>query len=235
MSSRIEARRDPSLAVVRLAQAAPPPRSGPTVGPPEEAAGTGWISWIFAAKTTAAGLLALLVAFAFDLDQPKWALLTVFIIAQPQSGFVLAKGFYRVIGTVVGAAVALLLVSLFAQERVLFLGALAGWIGLCTFASVNGRNFAAYGFVLSGYTAAIVGIPGALDAGNAFFLAVARVTEISLGIMITGAISHLVLPVSLAASLRRAVGSARPILASSSRGCWHGATRARSAARCSIR
>jgi len=42
------------------------------------------------------------------------------------------------------------------------------------------RNFAAYGFVLSGYTVAIVGIPGALDPGNAFFIAQARVTEISL-------------------------------------------------------
>jgi uncharacterized membrane protein YccC len=78
---------------------------------------------IFAAKTTASGLIALLVAFTFDLDQPQWALLTVFIVAQPQSGLVFAKSFYRIIGTLVGAAVALLFVALFAHERVLFLGA----------------------------------------------------------------------------------------------------------------
>jgi uncharacterized membrane protein YccC len=172
-----------------------------------------WIPYVFAAKTTASGLLALLVGFTFNLDQPKWALLTVFIVAQPQSGLVLAKSFYRIIGTVVGAAVALLLVSLFAQERVLFLGTLALWIGLCTFASKQARNFAAYGFVLSGYTVAIVGVTGALDPGNAFFIAQARVTEISLGIMVTAAISHLVLPVSLADSLRNAVASARRELA----------------------
>jgi uncharacterized membrane protein YccC len=118
---------------------------------------------IFAAKTTASGLIALLVAFTFNLDEPYWALLTVFIVAQPrQSGQVLAKSFYRIVGTVIGAAVALLFVSLFAQERVLFLGALALWIGLCAFGSQYARNFAAYSFVLSGYTVAIVGIPGAL-------------------------------------------------------------------------
>jgi uncharacterized membrane protein YccC len=172
-----------------------------------------WIPCLFAAKTTASGLLALLIAFEFNLDQPKWALLTVFIVAQPQSGLVLAKSFYRIIGTVVGAAGALLLVSLFAQERVLFLGTLAIWIGLCTFASKHARNFAAYGFVLSGYTVAIVGITGALDPGNAFFIAVARVTEISLGIMTTAAISHLVFPVSLADSLRHAVAATRTELA----------------------
>jgi uncharacterized membrane protein YccC len=184
------------------------PRRGAT-----DAINPRWIPWIFAAKTSASGLLALLVAFAFNLDQPKWALLSVFIVAQPQSGLVLAKSFYRIIGTFVGAAVALTLVAFFAQERVLFLGALALWIGLCTFASVRARNFAAYGFVLSGYTVAIVGIPGALDPENAFFIAVARVTEISLGIMTTAAISHLVLPVSLSASLRRAIASGRGELA----------------------
>jgi uncharacterized membrane protein YccC len=185
----------------------------PDAGSAKLIVGPRWVPWIFAAKTTASALLALLIAFTFNLDQPKWALLTVFIVAQPQSGLVLAKSFYRIIGTVAGAAGALVLVSLFAQERVLFLTTLAIWIGLCTFASKHARNFAAYGFVLSGYTVAIVGIPGALDPGNAFFIAVARVTEISLGIMVTAAISHLVLPLSLADSLRRAIATGRAELA----------------------
>jgi uncharacterized membrane protein YccC len=173
-----------------------------------------WIASIFAAKTTAAGLFALLVAFTFNLDQPYWALLTVFIVSQPQqSGLVLAKSFYRIIGTVIGAAVALLLVGLCAQERVLFLGGLALWIGLCTFGSQYARNWAAYSFVLSGYTVAIVGIPGALDAGNAFIIAVGRVTEISLGIIVAATVSYVVFPSSLAGSLRQAVAGARAGLA----------------------
>jgi uncharacterized membrane protein YccC len=175
---------------------------------------TNWVPWIFAAKTTASGLIALLVSFTFNLDQSYWSLLTVFIVSQPQqSGLVLAKSFYRIIGTVIGAAVALLLVALFAQERVLFLGGLALWVGLCTFGSQYARNFAAYAFVLSGYTAAIVGIPGALDAGNAFYIATGRVTEISLGIIVAATISHVVLPNSLLPSLWQAVADARARLA----------------------
>ncbi len=113
----------------------------------------------------------------------------------------------------IGAAVALLLVALCAQERVLFLGGLALWIGLCTFGSQYTRNSAAYSFVLSGYTVAIVGIPGALDAGNAFFIAMGRVTEISLGIIVAATVSYVVLPNSLAQSLWRAVADARAGLA----------------------
>ena len=201
----------PPLARGRGVQAAGSPSAG--LKTPRPFTHRSWIRWTFAAKTTVSALLALLIAFTFNLDQPKWVLLTVFIVAQPQSGLVLAKSFYRVIGTLIGAAVALFLVALFAQERVLFLGALAVWIGFCTFASKHARNFASYGFVLSGYTAAIVGMPGALDPGNAFYVAVARITEISLGIIVTATISHLVLPVSLAASLRQAIAGARAGLA----------------------
>jgi uncharacterized membrane protein YccC len=168
---------------------------------------------IFAAKTTASGLIALFVAFTFNLDQPQWALLTVFVVAQPQSGLVLAKSFYRIIGTLIGAAVALLFVALFAQERVLFLGALALWIGLCTFGSQFARNFAAYAFVLCGYTVAIVGIPAALDVGNAFYIATARVTEISLGIIVTATVSSVVRPSAISAELRQAVADAHLWLA----------------------
>ncbi len=167
---------------------------------------------IFAAKTTASGLIALLVAFTFNLDQPQWALLTVFIVSQPQSGLVLAKSFYRIIGTLIGVAVALLLVALFAQERVLFLGVLALWIGVCTFGSQYGRNFAAYGCVLSGYTAAIVGIPAALDADNAFFIATARATEICLGIIVAAVVNRIVFPSSLAATLWQSVAVGRQAL-----------------------
>src|SRR5260221_2542638 len=212
VSCRPDRRRRPPAADAQLGTPAPGSEAGPDATA-KPVIGSRWTPSIFASKTTASGLLALLVAFTFNLDQPKWALLTVFIVAQPQSGLVLAKSFYRIIGTVVRAAGALVLVSLFAQERVLFLGTLAIWIGLCTFASKHARNFAAYGFVLSGYTAAIAGIPGALDPGNAFFSAVPRVTEFSLGIMTTAAISHLVLPVSLAASLRQAVATGRAELA----------------------
>lgn len=163
--------------------------------------------WVFAAKTTTSALLALLCAFTYNLDQPKWCVLTVFIVAQPQSGLVLAKSFYRIIGTVIGAAVSLLLVALFAQERVLFLGALGIWIAICTFASKYARNFASYGAVLSGYTVAIIGVSGALAPSHAFYIAIARVTEISLGIICTAVISHLVFPVSLASALRRAIAA----------------------------
>ena len=88
-----------------------------------------------------------------------------------------------------------------AQYGELFIAALAGWIGLCSFAARGTRNFAAYGFQLAGYTVAIVGLPAALNPDAAYTLVVARFTEISLGIACAGLLSRLVFPRELAPKL----------------------------------
>src|SRR5260370_41799357 len=81
---------------------------------------------IFSGKTFAAALLALFISFWLGLDEPYWALLTVFVVAQPDSGLVLAKRFYRLLGTAAGILVATALVLALAQYGELFFASLAG-------------------------------------------------------------------------------------------------------------
>src|SRR5712692_11071369 len=138
--------------------------------PPLETAKDLWIALTFALKTYVAGLLALYLAFWLGLDEPRWALLTVYIVSQPESGLVLAKSFYRGLGTAAGILVSTLLVFTFAQYEELFLPSLALWTGICNFAARAARNFTSYGFLLAGYTAAIVGIPAALNPNQAYML-----------------------------------------------------------------
>jgi uncharacterized membrane protein YccC len=108
-----------------------------------------------------AALLALFISFWLTLVERYWALLTAFVVAQPDSGLVLAKGFYRILGTAAGLLITVALVFAFAQYGELFIALLAPWIGLCNFASCAARNFTAYGFLLAGYTVAILGVPAA--------------------------------------------------------------------------
>ena len=147
----------------------------------------------FAVKTFAASMLALYIAFWAGLDDPRWAFLTVFVVSQPDSGLVLAKSYYRILGTIAGLLVSIALVFGLAQYGELFVAAIAVWICLCNFAARTVRNFASYGFQLAGYTAAIIGIPAALNPTGAYPLVVARFTEISLGIVCAALISRLIL------------------------------------------
>ena len=156
---------------------------------------------MFAVKTYLAALLALFISFWLTLDEPYWALLTVFVVAQPDSGLVLAKGFYRILGTAAGVLMTVALVFAFAQYGELFIASLAVWIGLCNFAARAVRNFASYGFQLAGYTVAIIGIPAALSPNEAYPIILARATEILLGIGCMALVSRLVGPRELAPKL----------------------------------
>src|SRR5215468_9902732 len=147
----------------------------------------------FAVKTFAASLLALYIAFWAGLDDPRWSFLTVYIVSQPDSGLVLAKSFYRILGTIAGVLVVIALVFGLAQYGELFMVALVVWICLCNFAARAVRNFASYGFQLAGYTVAIVGISAALNPSGAYPLLVARFTEIVLGILCAALVSRLIL------------------------------------------
>jgi uncharacterized membrane protein YccC len=165
------------------------------------------VALIFALKTYGASLLALLIAFWLGLDEPRWAFLTVFVVSQPDSGLVLAKSFYRILGTIAGILVSTALVFAFAQSGELFVAALALWICFCNFAAQAERNFASYGFQLAGYTVAIVGIPAALNPSGAWPLIVARGTELMLGMFCAVLVSRLVLIRELSPKLLEAVRS----------------------------
>src|SRR5690349_17487126 len=137
--------------------------------------------------------LALYVAFWLQLDNPFWAGASAAIVCQPQLGASLRKGWFRMLGTLVGAVVSVVLAACFPQDRILFLGGLALWGAACSLVAVLLRNFASYAASLAGYTAAIIagdllGTVGGIDANAAFLLAVTRATEICLGIVCAGVV-----------------------------------------------
>ena len=163
------------------------------------------VTWVYIFKVLIAAFLTLWLAMRLELPQPRTAMITVFIVMQPQSGQVFAKSFYRFLGTLAGSAVMVLLIALFAQNTELFLGALAIWVGLCTAGATRNRNFRAYGFVLAGYTAAMVGLPALANPDGAFMAAVWRVLEISLGIICSTVVSAAILPQTSSAAMRNAL------------------------------
>ena len=159
--------------------------------------------WLFVFKTLLAFYLTGWLAMRFSLAQPSTAMLTVIIVANRQSGMVLAKSFYRAIGTLAGAVAAFVIVGLFPQQRELFLLALSLWIGLCAGGATLYRNFKSYAFVLGGYTAAIIALPVINHPPAVFDSAVARISEVLLALIVSGAVNDVVLPSRMRDVLRR--------------------------------
>ncbi|HUO54830.1 MAG TPA: FUSC family protein [Rhodoblastus sp.] len=138
--------------------------------------------WAHGARTAVAALLALWLAFTFQLETPYSAMTTVLIVSNPVQGMILAKSVYRFGGTLIGGVAGVALIALFAQTPVLFLFGFAFWLALATAASTLLRGFRSYGAVLAGYTVALICMPAVDRPASIFTLAMARVAVVSLGI-----------------------------------------------------
>ncbi|MEI9899040.1 MAG: FUSC family protein [Hyphomicrobium sp.] len=145
---------------------------------------------LFGFRLWASVCLALFVAYYLELANASWAGTSAAIVCQPQLGASLRKGWFRLIGTVIGATMIVVLTACFPQDRIAFLGLLALWGGVCAYFATQLRNFASYAAALAGYTAVIVaadtlGATGGPD-GQVFMVAITRASEICIGIICAG-------------------------------------------------
>ncbi|WP_291959135.1 FUSC family protein [Chelatococcus sp.] len=153
-----------------------------------------WRNWVFALRTAVAGVVALAIAYWLEMQDPQWSILTVYLLAQPTSGGALAKSTYRIVGTIAGACVGLVILALYAQAPIPLVGAVALWLGASFYVAARLRNYASYGWMLSGYTALLIALEGAANPLQAWSIAVDRTGEIIIGIACATAATVLVMP-----------------------------------------
>src|SRR5271167_3011110 len=110
---------------------------------------------LFGLRLWASVCLALYVAFWLELDNAYWAGTSAALVCQPHLGASLRKGWFRMIGTLVGAVLIVVLTGVFPQNRFGFLVGLALLGGACALVATLLHNFAAYAAALAGFTAAI--------------------------------------------------------------------------------
>src|SRR5579863_1101778 len=87
---------------------------------------------VFGLRLSASVCLALYFAFWLQLDSAYWAGTSAAIVCQTSLGASLRKGWFRLIGTVLGALIIVVLTACLVQNRGAFLIALALWGAGCT-------------------------------------------------------------------------------------------------------
>lgn len=156
---------------------------------------------IFSLKSYLSAIMALYLAYSIGLPRPFWAMTTAYVVAQPWSGAVRSKALYRLVGTFAGSAATVYMVPRLSNSPVIMTAAMVLWVGVCLYMSVLDRTPRSYLFMLAGYTAAMIGFPSVTDPSLVFDTALARVEEISLGIVCATLVHSIVLPRGLAPAL----------------------------------
>jgi uncharacterized membrane protein YccC len=139
--------------------------------------------------------VAFAIATLVHVQNAYWAAMPVWVVAQASRGVLVERAVFRVMGTLLGAAVGFALLHVPVDPYVQF--ALLGlWV------AVNGglthvlRGVHGYGALLAGITAAIVVIPSVLAPGASLELATARVECTLIGVLVATVITGLATPKS---------------------------------------
>lgn len=153
-----------------------------------------WYQLRFPIKLTFAILLALLIGFHFNLETPRWAVMTACIVAggtafaaggDPFSGALRHRGMLRIIGTFIGCLAALTIMIATIRAPVVMLLLCCLWAGFCVWLSSLIKVENSYALGLAGYTALIIVV--SVDANGSVLLApqfaVERCSEIIIGIV----------------------------------------------------
>jgi uncharacterized membrane protein YccC len=149
---------------------------------------------LFSVKSFAAAMLAVYLSLRIGLPRPFWAMMTAYIVAAPFAGPTRSKGIYRACGTLLGAVVVTFLVPRLVNAPELLSLVLALWIGGCLYVSLLDRTPRSYMFMLAGYTAGLIAFPAVNEPGAVFDIALARVEEITLGMLCATLVHSLVFP-----------------------------------------
>ncbi|PQK73719.1 FUSC family protein [Pantoea ananatis] len=144
--------------------------------------------WRYALRNAGAMCLALSIAYGLNLDEPYWAMTSAAVVSFPTLGGVISKSLGRIVGSLLGAAAALLIAGHTLNEPWLFTLYIAGWLALCTWVANHYQNNVAYGFSLAGYTAAIIAFScvNLTDITSLWEIAQARVCEVISGLLCAG-------------------------------------------------
>jgi uncharacterized membrane protein YccC len=139
--------------------------------------------FLFSLASFLAAAATLGLSFVASLPRPWWALLTVYVTAQPMSGAFRPKVFYRIAGILTGATVTIVVVPLMQNSPEILVPILAGWTGTCIYFAVLDRTPRAFVFQMAAFSSAVMTFPYLDDPADIFSTTVARVEEMALGIV----------------------------------------------------
>ncbi|MDR9831201.1 FUSC family protein [Vibrio sp. FNV 38] len=125
--------------------------------------------------------LSIGLAIFFQWEKPYWAGIAVIVLALNETfGHSMQKGRNRILGTLLGITVGITLVSLFSQDRFIFLSLITLYLGIC----MVFYNHAQYGYAIkiSVPVCFIISSLGGFDSVTTFNLMVIRTQETLLGV-----------------------------------------------------
>lgn len=171
--------------------------------PPQPLFGIDPRSFLFSLSSFIAAAATLGIVFSASLPRPWWALLTVYVTAQPMAGAFRPKVLYRIGGILTGAVVTIALVPNLQNSPELLVLCMASWTGFCIYLAVLDRTPRAFLFQMAAFSSAVMSFPYLDDPASIFTSTVSRVEEMVIAIVCVTAAHALLQPWSATPVIRK--------------------------------
>lgn len=140
-----------------------------------------------------AGVIAVFLSLLIRLQEPTWALFTVYVLMIAQYvGAIAEKSFFRVIGTIVGGVLGYVITASFEQNPVIFLTLIGLIVGFAT--AMFGQSRYPYAFLLCALTMVVVVSNGLGNPDHSWWYMLLRIEEVCVGIISTVLVQAVIWP-----------------------------------------
>jgi uncharacterized membrane protein YccC len=147
-------------------------------------------------KMALSGVFALYLAELLRLQFPAWSLFAVIVLMIPRYvGSIALKSLMRMIGTLVGGALGVWLVSDYTSSPILFLSVISLVVAYSNYKACQfGQSMSPYAYLLTGFTLMVIASYGISDPENAWSIALNRTEETLLGVFVVLLVTGLLWP-----------------------------------------
>jgi len=156
-----------------------------------------------AIKVSLAMVLVYGIALKVNWMNPSWAGFAVAMIALATAGQSIHKGLLRIAGTIPGAVMALVILSLASQSRWTFVLLASSWIFFATYMMIVDKE-RSYMWNVAGFVCLIILVSGPTSSEDAFRHAVYRSLETVMGVVVYTLISVFLWPRTNAGAIKKA-------------------------------
>ncbi|SHH24424.1 FUSC family protein [Ferrimonas marina] len=138
-------------------------------------------------------IITMMLSMWLGWSKTSWSMLTVTVLAVLDTyGYSAKKGHDRLLGTVIGTAVAFLMIGLFVQQRALFIASMTAFMWVCVYFQSHRRW--AYTSNLAITVCVIIGSSISADSVSVISTAIIRMEETVLGVVVFSVVYRLVWP-----------------------------------------
>lgn len=146
-----------------------------------------------AIKVGAAVALAIFLSIWFGWEKAYWSAITVYIVAANESySYAIKKGQNRLLGTLIGICFAFFLLATFPQQHLLLIAVYCSFLALCVYMSSHHRW--GYAATIAFVVCAIVVCSGGFEASTTFNVAILRIQQTILGMLVYSLVFSLLWP-----------------------------------------